>query len=110
MRAELGLGTDSLRHASRCMAIKQRALANLEVDVFIAIHIPHARAAAVGKVERHRLLHLADATVHTSGDAARGALKKTTGVGVTIGHGKGCWARPARGLLFQVNRMIPIGP
>ena len=42
MRAEFRLLGDGLRHARWCMPVEQRALADLEVDVFIAIHIPYA--------------------------------------------------------------------
>ena len=71
------------------MTIKQSALTDLEVDVFIAIDIPDAGAAAVRKVEGHGLLHLADATVHSGGDAVLGAMKKLSGFGVAVSHDRG---------------------
>ena len=55
VRAEPGLRGDGVGQAGRRVAEEQRALAGLEVDVFVAVHVPQARAAAAREVERHRV-------------------------------------------------------
>jgi hypothetical protein len=84
--AKFGLFTDGFSHASRGVTVEKSTLADLEVDVFIAIDIPDAGAAAVRKVKGHRLLHLADAAVHSGGDAVLGAMEKLSGFGVAVSH------------------------
>jgi hypothetical protein len=71
------------------MTVEQSALADLEVDVFIAIDIPDAGAAAVRKVEGHGLLHLADAAVYSGCDAVLGTMEKLSGFGVAVSHDRG---------------------
>ena len=51
------------------MTVENGTLADLEVDVLVAIDIKQPRAAAVVEVERHGSLHLADAAVDASGNA-----------------------------------------
>jgi hypothetical protein len=68
------------------VTVEQRALADLEVDVFVAIHIPHAAAITALEVERHGLLHFADAAVHARSDAALRALEETAGLGERVSH------------------------
>ena len=54
------------------VTVEQRALAELEIEVVIAIDVPEVRTATAREVERHGGFHLADTTVYAGGDAALG--------------------------------------
>ncbi len=57
-----------------------------KVVILIPIHIPEPRTRTVVKAQRHRLLHLADTTVHAPSDAEQGAFLLKAGFGKTIIH------------------------
>ena len=80
---------DGVGHSRGRMTIQKSALADLEVEALIAIHIPHARAFATIKIERHGLLHFADAAVHAGGDGFLSTFKELAGAGIAVGGHEG---------------------
>jgi len=87
VRADARLRGKGVGETGRRVAEEQRALPGLEIDGFIAVHVPEARAGAAGEVERDGLFALADTAVDAAGDALLGALEEAAGVGKGIGHG-----------------------
>ena len=73
--SELGLRRQGVCQSSRRVPIKQCALPELEIDVFVVIHVPHSRPVTFLEIQRHRRLHLANAAVDATGDAFLSALK-----------------------------------
>ena len=86
MHTELRLGRDGCRLSHRRVPVEDRPLANLEINVFVAVHIEEPAALPVREIQRHWLLHLADAAVHAPGDAALGAFVEAAGVGKSVTH------------------------
>ena len=86
MRTQLRLGTDGLGHTCGGVTVEQRALAELEIEVVIAIDVPEVRTATAREVERHGGFHLADTTVYAGGDAALGAGEERLRLSEGVGH------------------------
>ena len=87
VRALARLHGDGIRHSRRGMTVENGPLANLEVNVLVAIDIEQPGALAVVEIQRHRHLHFANAAVDAAGNAPLGAGEQFCRFGKGIWHG-----------------------